>query len=151
MRGQRKAINYVLTAGLSKGYYVHVLLGGIAFLGILAAYASKILNEVNLIVATIPDADLAALLQERLLTVTTLFFVCFLAFLLCTVFYIIVLSHRVGGPIVAIVHYINELKKGNYDAQRQLRKNDELLPIMLELQDLAKILKGSQNKAKDRE
>lgn len=151
MRGRRKAINYVLTAGLSKGYYVHVLLGGIAFLGILAAYASKILSEVNLIVATIPDADLATLLQERLMTVSVLFFVCFLAFLLCTVLYIIMLSHRVGGPIVAIVHYINELKKGNYDAQRQLRKNDELLPIMLELQDFARILKSSRPQSKDSE
>lgn len=141
MADQRRAVNYIRTAGLSKGYYLHVLAGGVAFLGILMAYASKILSEVNMVVATIPDAALAASLQDRLMTVAILFFVCFLSFLLCTVFYMVVLSHRVGGPIVAIVHFINELKKGNYDVKRNLRKNDELVPIMLELQDLAKILK----------
>jgi signal transduction histidine kinase len=142
MSDQRKTINYVRTAGLSKGYYLHVLAGGGAFLGILFAYAAKLMNEVNLVVATIPDAALAASLQDRLMTVAILFFVCFVSFILCTVFYIVVLSHRVGGPIVAIVHFINELKKGNYDVKRNLRKNDELVPVMFELQELAKILKG---------
>ena len=61
--------------------------------------------------------------------------------MLSTVFYIIVLSHRVGGPSVAIIAFINELKKGNYDFHRNLRINDELVPIMTELKELAEILK----------
>jgi hypothetical protein len=53
----------------------------------------------------------------------------------------IVLGHRVGGPVVAICNYIQALKAGKYDAPRSLRKNDELTSIMQELNELAEILK----------
>lgn len=141
---QRKLGNYIKTAGLSKGYYLHVFAGGVAFLGILMAYASRLLSEVNAVVANIPDATVSASLQDRIMMVAILFFMSFMAFVTCTVFYMIVLGQRVGGPVVAICAYINELKRGNYDAKRSLRKNDELVPIMLELQDLAKILKDKK-------
>ena len=42
---QRKVANYVKMAGLSKGYYLHVFAGGVAFLGILMAYASRLLQS----------------------------------------------------------------------------------------------------------
>jgi signal transduction histidine kinase len=141
-KDQRTVVNYLKTAGLSKGYYLYVFAGGVAFLGILMFYASRLLSEVNIVLANMPDAGLSAALQDRIYTVAILFFICFMAFLTITVFYMIVLGQRVGGPIIAICAYINELKKGNYDAKRSLRKKDELTPIMLELEDLAATLRA---------
>lgn len=104
-------------------------------------YVSRLLNEIQNVVATIPDTELSNGVQDRLLTVAVLFFICFLAFLVSTVFYMIVLGHRVGGPVVAICSYIQTLKAGKYDQPRTLRKNDELISIMQELSELAEILK----------
>jgi len=143
---QRKVGNYVKSAGLSKGYYLHILAGGVAFLSIMLAYASHLLSEVNEVVGSIPDPNLSASLQDRLFMVALIFFVSFLAFMSSTVLYMIVLGQRVGGPVVAICRVIEELKKGNYDYQRQLRKNDELVPIMLELQGLARVLREKSDK-----
>lgn len=137
----RKVTNYIKTAGLSKGYYLHIFAAGVAFLGILLAYASKLLSEVNMIVAAIPDASLSGVLQDRIFMIAMLFFVSFLAFVLSAVFYMIVLGQRVGGPIVAICAVIEELKNGNYEPKRNLRKNDELVPIMDSLKELGAVLK----------
>jgi nitrogen fixation/metabolism regulation signal transduction histidine kinase len=138
---QRKVANIIKTAGLSKGYYINVFAGGAAFLGILMYYASRQLSEVNVALASLPESALSAGLQDRVYTIAILFFVCFLVFLVSTVTYMVVLGHRVGGPIVAIVATIQQMKKGNYEIQRELRKNDELGDIMNELHELAEVLK----------
>lgn len=138
---QRRAANYVKMAGLSKGYYLHVFAGGVAFLAIMMAYASRLLSEVNAVAADIPDPMVATNLQDRLFMIAVIFFLSFFAFVTSTVFYLIVVGQRVGGPVIAICAYIQELQKGNYDAKRELRKNDELVPIMAELKILAAKLK----------
>lgn len=140
-KDQRKVINYLKTSGLRRSYYLHIFAGGVAFLGIILIYVSRLLNEIQNVVATIPDAELSYGVQDRLLTVAVLFFICFLAFIVSTVFYMIMLGHRVGGPVVAICTYIQSLKEGKYDPPRSLRKNDELTSIMQELGELAEILR----------
>ena len=47
------------------------------------------------------------------------------------------MSHRIAAPMVEIVAYIDELKKGNYYYARELRQRDELKPIQERLQELA--------------
>ncbi len=143
-KDQRKFSNYLKVSGLSKSYYLHMFAGGVAFLGIVMVYVSRLLNEVQAVVATLPDLEMVNGIQDRLLTVGVLFFLCFTAFMVSTVFYMIVLGQRVGGPVLAICSYIQELKKGNYDIQRSLRKNDELGAIMKELRELAEILKQKE-------
>lgn len=140
-KDQRKIANYLKVSGLSRSYYLHIFAGGVAFLGIIMLYVSRLLSEVQNVVQTIPDPTLTASVEERILAVALLFFICFFGFMASTVFYMIVLGQRVGGPVVAICSYIEELKAGKYDGKRTLRKNDELQMIMSELQDLAEILK----------
>lgn len=144
-KDQRKVINYLKTSGLRRSYYLHIFAGGVAFLGIIVIYVSRLLGEVQNVVATIPDIELSNSVQDRLLTVALLCFICFLGFLVSTVFYMIILGHRVGGPVVAICNYIQMLKAGKYDQPRSLRKNDELTSIMQELSELAEILKKKQS------
>lgn len=145
----RKIVNYLKVSGLSRSYYLHIFAGGVAFLGIIMIYVSRLLSEVQNVVQTLPDPTLTALVEDRILAVAVLFFICFAGFMASTVFYMIVLGQRVGGPVVAICSYIQDLKEGRYDVQRKLRKNDELQMIMEELQDLAKSLKNKNKHMKD--
>lgn len=145
-KDQRRIANYVKNAGLSKGYYLHIFAGGAACIGILMVYCSRLLSDISLAAESISDPSLSLMLQDRVFTIAVLFFVSFAGFLACTVFYLIVLGHRVGGPVIAICSYIQELKAGNYDVKRTLRKHDELGSIMHELQELAAQLKAKQKK-----
>ncbi len=144
-KSQRKIGNYIKQAGLSKGYYLHIFAGGVAFLGILLTYASRLMNEINMVVATIPDAQVAGEIQDRLFMVAVIFFISFLAFMTSTVFYMIVLGQRVGGPVIAICAVIDQLKAGDYVVKRNLRKNDELVPIMNGLHELGAVLKEKKS------
>ncbi len=143
-KDQRKIANYLKVSGLSRSYYLHIFAGGVAFLGIIMLYVSSLLSEVQTVIQTLPDPQLTATVEDRILAVALMFFVCFAGFMASTVFYMIVLGQRVGGPVVAICSYIQELKAGKYDVKRSLRKNDELQAIMDELQDLAEVLKNKK-------
>ena len=68
-------------------------------------------------------------------------FCCFFAYA-CIVS--LILSHRVAGPMTAIIACIEEYGQGNYDFKRELRGNDELEPIHDALQDLGRALKDQQ-------
>lgn len=141
VKDQRKIANYLKVSGLSRSYYLHIFAGGVAFLGIIMLYVSRLLSEVQDVIQTLPDPQMTATVEDRILAVAILFFVCFFAFMASTVFYMIVLGQRVGGPVVAICAYIQELKAGRYEVKRSLRKNDELQDIMDELRELAAVLK----------
>ena len=140
-KSKRKLVNYLKTSGLTRTYYLHVFAGGVAFCGIVMVYIMRQLSEILMWIATLPDMEMAAMMNDRLLTVAVLFFVTFFGFMVCTVFYMIVLGQRVGGPVVAICNYIQALKVGDYGQPRSLRKNDELTAIMNELNELAEVLK----------
>jgi signal transduction histidine kinase len=62
-------------------------------------------------------------------------------FILFSFVFALVVSHRIAGPQVAISAYIEALKQGDYDYQRNLRPRDELADIMDGLKALAPILK----------
>lgn len=146
-KSKRKFINYLKTSGLNQTYYLHVFAGGVAFCGIVMVYIMRQLSEILIWLATLPDLETAAVVNDRLMTVAVLFFVTFFGFMVCTVFYMIVLGQRVGGPVVAICHYIQALKVGDYGPPRSLRKNDELTAIMTELNELAEVLKQKDTSA----
>ena len=42
--------------------------------------------------------------------------------------------------MIAIVAFIDELKKGNYGSKRNLRRGDELVPISKSVHELAQLL-----------
>ena len=63
-------------------------------------------------------------------------------YILFSFVFALVVSHRIAGPQVAIGAYIEALKQGDYDYQRNLRPRDELNDIMDALKALAPILKA---------
>ena len=62
-------------------------------------------------------------------------------FVVVACFLALTFAHRVAGPMGALVQHLEELKKGNYDYQRPLRKNDLLIPIHDAISDLGRALK----------
>ncbi|MDA1075691.1 MAG: hypothetical protein O3A63_13160 [Proteobacteria bacterium] len=61
----------------------------------------------------------------------------FASYVIFSFVYSLMLSHRVSGPMIAITEFISQLTKGNFKYRRQLRKGDELEPIMKGLHELA--------------
>ena len=58
-----------------------------------------------------------------------------------------ILSHRIFGPMVPTLKTLNELKKGNYSARINYRKQDEFQDVMDEINSLAEQLEA-RNKAR---
>ena len=54
------------------------------------------------------------------------------------------LAHRFAGPMKVITDYIDELIAGSFGSKRELRPNDELMPIMEKLKTLSSKLKENQ-------
>ncbi len=79
--------------------------------------------------------------NELMFEVMEISLVGFVAFVIFSFIFAIVISHRIAGPAVAIKAYIEELKAGNYDCQRHLRPHDELKEIMDGLHELSAVLK----------
>jgi len=80
------------------------------------------------------------LVNHLLIVVSLSFFIYFLM----SILFVLFVEQRIGGPTVAILKFIEELKKGNYEYKRQLRTGDELETIMQGLQDLQQDLKNKK-------
>jgi nitrogen fixation/metabolism regulation signal transduction histidine kinase len=80
-------------------------------------------------------------LLSSLVKINVLFF---FAFIVASVVYGLLVSHRIAGPMYAILAQIEDLKKGNYDTKRKLREYDELGPVMDSLHELSNQLKNKK-------
>jgi signal peptidase II len=100
----------------------------------------KILSNVDHI--SINDLELALASLNKILYVSIVFV---LAALGTTVVFTTIISHRIAGPMFAIVKYIEQMLAGDYDNKRILRPSDELHPIMEKLHELSDQLKKKKS------
>jgi len=127
--------------------------GRVALLGLFAVpgmciFAANLLLEVISQIETIQsyDADLSQRIIYELRSVGFLFFSIVILLCLVCIYLIFFVSIRVYGPQVALLRFINQLKAGNYEPFRKLRKDDELKEIWQALQDLAAQLRSNGQK-----
>ena len=135
-----------------KNYLIHpsfqIKVAGYFVLALFAAYGLMILlfyNQFDAIRTTIAESSttylkLAEPLNEIFLTTIWLLTLSYLIFGLVTVFFAIVISHRVAGPMVAIHSLISDLKDGNYASRRTLRPYDDMKQIVDGLNELGESL-----------
>lgn len=149
MKRPRKLRNFLIQPGYQLRFGLYFIVSGMALLGVMIAVIFSKLRTLNDTVSRSGALDIKAqsLLNALIFDITWISLVTFAAFVLIVLVYSIVISHRIVGPTVAICAYIDELKKGNLDAKRTLRKYDELHPIMDSLQDLALKMKSGKEKA----
>lgn len=143
---RRKVKNYFYNARLSRRYHVYAL-ASLVFIGFFEAYAVRILRDIghDLSLATNVAPEIQESIYSSLINASLMFFGIFLFHSLLTVVYILIIEEKVGGASVAIMAYLDELKKGNYDYKRNLRDRDELQNIMASLKELSAILKEKEN------
>ncbi len=147
MKRPRKLRNYLLKPGYQLKFSLYFIVSGMALLGVMIAVVFSKLRTLSETISRSGALDIKAqtLLNELIFDVTWISLSTFAVFALIVLVYSIVISHRIVGPTVAICAYIEELKKGNLDAKRTLRKYDELHPIMDSLQDLALKMKSKDS------
>lgn len=55
--------------------------------------------------------------------------------------YVLFVTHRFLGPLVAISRHIDQLLEGNFDHKSYLRKKDEMQEVAMKLNELSDVLK----------
>ncbi len=100
-----------------------------------------LLNSAGVVDAANPGLGSHVPIYDAFVDITSLALGGFVLFVLFACWVALIMNKRVAGPTVALVAYIEQMRNGNYDYERALRKNDELKPIHEALQDLNSALK----------
>lgn len=142
---QRYFKNYVINPSFQLRMSFYFVSATMAVMGILLFLLYNEIADIRLIVANSPGMSLTT--QTEVNAVLANIIKISVGFLFLMVLGImsfgVVVSHRIAGPMFAIMAYIEDLKSGNYKAQRNLRPYDELSPIMDSLHELAAKLNKS--------
>ena len=141
---QRSLKNYLINPNFQIKYALYFATSGMAMMGLLFTLITSRLSDA---VAAMGDSNLDSLGLESAISLlifdVSLF--CVIGFFLNIIFsfaFAIYMTHRVAGPGLVIERYIAEIKAGEYDSTRTLRKSDDLQAIMSALRDLAAHLKS---------
>jgi len=140
---QRELKNFIINKPFQLRMSYYFVAMSVGLVGLLMVFMNSYLDDIRMILANISGLPMQAQIdiEEKLShLINTAYGFLFLS-LLASVFYGIIISHRIAGPMVAILQFIKSLKAGLYDEKRSLRPYDELIPIMDSLHDLADHLK----------
>lgn len=153
VRNKRKLKNFFIKPKFQLKYTYYQVAAGFGFFGTTVFLINQKLIEIDVVLQN--NVVIDALIQQQLQNIytditkiTLIGFACYVAF---TFVYAMLLTHRISGPMIAIVAFIDELKKGNYGFKRKLRRGDELVPISNSLHELAQLLlrKSTNNQNKN--
>lgn len=143
---QRSIKNFVLNPRMQFRMSIYFIAFGLAVLGVMLAAIFSQINQVHEIVSVTQgiSVEQQLIIGQKLLGIVKVAMIFFLFILVAAAIYGVIVSHRIAGPMFAIISYINELKKGNYAARRELRPSDELIPIMESLHELGNELQKNK-------
>ncbi|MCB0350254.1 MAG: hypothetical protein KDD38_03665 [Bdellovibrionales bacterium] len=131
-------INWPLQSRITY-YFTAMCLG---LVGLMMFFMNSHINNVREIIANVSGMAMTSQLEIDI-ALTQLLSTA-LGFLLLAIvgaaLYGVIISHRIAGPMYAIIKYIESLKAGKFNEPRTLRPYDELRPIMEALQDLAETM-----------
>ena len=124
---KRKLSNFMLTPKFQLKLTLYYMAIGVAIIAAtVAAVYMKIMQVRELMnAALLTDFTTQSQINALMFDVTAITLIGFVLFAIASFIFALMVSHRIAGPIVAIVAYIGELKIGNYDYGRRLRPNDE--------------------------
>jgi nitrate/nitrite-specific signal transduction histidine kinase len=122
-------------------YYFVAL--SIALMGLMMLFMNTHINELRVLVANVSGLPMTSQLaiEDALSQLFTTAFAFLVLALVGAIAYGVVISHRIAGPMFAILSYIQSMKAGKFEERRSLRPYDELTPIMDSLHELADDLK----------
>jgi nitrogen fixation/metabolism regulation signal transduction histidine kinase len=146
----RKLSNFMLTPRfqLKLTFYFVVVGVGIIAATVSAVYSKVVDVRTLMNTSTLTEFATQSQINGLMFDVAVITLIGFVFFAMAAFIFALIVSHRIAGPTLAILAFINEIKVGNYDYNRGLRPDDELTPIMDALSDLACALRekstGSQ-------
>lgn len=145
---RRKVSNYFANAKLSKKYHFRLMFVSFLFMGGVLYYLLQVLRDITEKVGfvAVNDQLAAEYIYESINHVLIILTLSFAVYFLLSVLFVLYIEQKVGGPTVAILEYISQLKQGNYEYKRTLRSGDELEGIMDALKDLQDHLKDGAHK-----
>ena len=142
MEQRRKLSNYFLAANNTSSNILGIFALFMIIVSLLLSYCIYLFTEFSISLSSMPGISSSVVLnlQTSLKYINIIFIITFASIVVFTMAYILIFAQRVGGPMISICKVIDQMKQGNYNIERKLRKNDELEPIMIKLHELARIL-----------
>ena len=146
----RKVRNLLIRPKFQLKYMFYFWVSGISVLGVFLLLTYNKLTEVKAAVSSSTNVDfvLQAKVNSSIFEIIIYALITILVFTVITFFYSLIISHRIAGPMVAIKAFVDELVLGNYEYNRNLRKYDELHPLMESVKTLAERLRDKEKKQK---
>jgi hypothetical protein len=147
LKDQRKVSNIFVKSSLIAKYGKLVLIAwGIAIAISLFGHwylTSSIADSILPLISSPEKVQAEALFQKFLVRTLAVNVLVFTGLIWSILAFLTLMNHRIFGPIDVLSDFIGHLKAGNFDPpKRSLRQNDELKPLMQELNDLADSLKN---------
>ncbi len=129
-------------------YIWHQALGGVFIFGLAIFLVNFKLAEIDVLMnqeqmsaqATFMQVDAQVQINWLYAEIVTIFMASFAIHVVYACLLMLLVTHRVTGPVVAILDIIKQFSKGNFSYRRPLRNNDELVPIHEQLQELSESL-----------
>ncbi len=151
-RNSRKLRNILINPRFQLKFSFHFIVTGLVIFGVVIVLINERLMRVSDIMASgeLMDFEHSVEFNDLMFQILSFSLFGFVAFIIFSFTFALIISHRIAGPVVAICAFIEELKKGNYGFRRELRPNDELVPIVEQLSELAHILQ-QRNKEQEQE
>ncbi|MBD3648068.1 MAG: hypothetical protein HUJ31_11600 [Pseudomonadales bacterium] len=142
-RKQRKLRNILVTPKFQLKLSLYYILSGLVIIGIMIGLIYDRLMKARELMNNSPmmNFEIQAQINDLMFEIVQISLFGFFGFIIFSFIFALVISHRIAGPVVAITAYIEQLKQGNFDYQRNLRPNDELTEIMDGLHELSAVLK----------
>lgn len=142
-RKQRKLKNLLVTPKFQLKMSLYYMITGLLFFGVVMGIAWHKLERVRRLMNDNPvmNFHIQTQINDLMYQIIQFTMAGFVVYIIASTLFALITSHRIAGPVIAITAYIEQLKQGNYDYQRNLRPNDELNEIMDALKELAPVLK----------
>lgn len=143
MRAKRRSIRAYLVEPFKQiRFGLHVALVSVAFVAVLGwLIARAFYQQYQQVVDLFQVADSSALVENDVYYrnggAIALTLVMFVATMLVVV---VRRTHRMYGPIVSILRFVNELKRGNYAVRIHVREKDDFQTLVEQLNELAETL-----------
>lgn len=140
---QRKLTNLLVIPRYQLKLCFYFIFIGLMFFGAVVAISYRKLLQVQELMNDHPlmDFQIQTQINDLMYQIIQFTLMGFVAYVIFSSLFALVISHRVAGPVVAITGFIEQLKLGNYDYRRNLRPHDELTEVMDALKELAPVLK----------
>jgi hypothetical protein len=135
----RKFRNYLLQPGRQLRYVILISIWGVLSLSYIQGIVIYTLGKFAIQYAQRLDLPYAEV-QFSMKTAWWFFGISVFLNCLMAAGFGIYISHRFLGPARAIRNALQELKTGNFSHRKQLRKGDEMMDVMFEVNALAEVL-----------